>query len=45
MKKTTYYRVQVRMDNGSIRTIEQSEPAMLGAQVLVEGNSIRIDRR
>ena len=45
MKKTTYYRVQVRMDNGGIRTIEQSEPAMLGAQVLVEGNSIRIDRR
>lgn len=44
MKKTTYYRVQVRMDNGSLRTIEQNEPAMLGAQVLVEGNSIRVDR-
>lgn len=41
MKKETTYRVDVRMEDGSVRTLEQSSPLALGSQVTVEGNVIR----
>lgn len=40
MKKDLVYRVEVRMEDGSVRSIEQSSPATVGARVKVEGNSI-----
>jgi outer membrane lipoprotein SlyB len=42
MNRTTHYRVVVRMDDGSTRTIERNEPAMIGAKVQIEGNALRI---
>lgn len=41
MKKETAYRVAVRMDDGSVRTLEQSSPLAVGALVTVEGQVIR----
>jgi outer membrane lipoprotein SlyB len=41
MKKVTVYQVRVRMNNGSVRTIEQSNPVAAGSSVVVEGNSLR----
>ena len=41
MKKVTVYQVQLRMDDGSIRTIEQAQPASVGARVRVEGNALQ----
>lgn len=40
MKKETAYRVDVRMDDGSLRTLEQNSPPAVGAQVTVDGNVI-----
>lgn len=40
MKKTTVYRVELRMDNGDQRSIEQATPASVGARVRVEGDSL-----
>jgi outer membrane lipoprotein SlyB len=40
MKKELVYRVEVRMEDGSVRTIEQASPAAVGSRVKVEGNSI-----
>lgn len=40
MKKELVYRVDVRMEDGSVRSIEQSSPATVGTRVKVEGNSI-----
>lgn len=40
MKKDVVYRVEVRMEDGSVRSIEQTNPATVGARVKVEGNSI-----
>ena len=37
MKKETVYQVQVRMEDGSVRTIEQGSPATIGAMVTVDG--------
>ncbi|MBP9904694.1 MAG: glycine zipper 2TM domain-containing protein [Rhodoferax sp.] len=45
MKKTIHYRVVVRMDDGSTRTIERNDPAMVGAKVQIEGNSLRVVNR
>lgn len=44
MKKVTVYQMRVRMDNGSVRTIEQSSPVAAGSSVVVEGNSLRLAR-
>ena len=44
MKKVTLYQMRVRMNNGSVRTIEQSSPVAAGSSVLVEGNSLRLAR-
>lgn len=41
VKKVTAYQVRVRMEDGSTRTIEQSQPASVGARVTVDGNSLR----
>lgn len=40
MKKETVYQVAIRMEDGSLRRIEQSSPAAVGARVTVEGNTI-----
>ena len=40
MKKETVYQVQVRMEDGSLRTLEQSSPASIGARVTVDGNRL-----
>lgn len=39
MKKVTVYQVELRMDDGGIRSIEQATPASVGARVRVEGNT------
>jgi outer membrane lipoprotein SlyB len=42
MKKVTVYEMRIRMNDGSYRSIEQSNPISSGTQVYVEGNSIRV---
>lgn len=40
MKKEVVYQVQVRMDDGSSRSFEQTQPASVGARVRVEGQAL-----
>ncbi len=40
-KSTTVHVVKVRMDDGSLRTIEQAASARAGDRVIVEGNKMR----
>jgi outer membrane lipoprotein SlyB len=40
-KSTTVHVVKVRMDDGSLRTIEQSASARTGERVIVEGHKMR----
>lgn len=40
-KSTTVHLVKVRMDDGSLRSIEQAASAHVGERVLVEGNKLR----
>lgn len=40
MKKETVYQVGVRMEDGSLRRLEQSSPVAVGARVTVEGNTL-----
>lgn len=40
MKKETMYEVAVRMEDGSLRRLEQSSPVAVGARVTVEGNTL-----
>jgi len=40
MKKSTVYRVDLRMDNGDVRSLEQATPASVGARVRVEGSTL-----
>jgi|GEM_PF-414704 len=42
MKKVTVYQMRVRMNDGSVRTIEQSGAVAVGSRVVVEGNSMRL---
>jgi outer membrane lipoprotein SlyB len=42
MKKITLYQMRVRMNDGSVRTIEQSSAVAAGSRVVVEGNSMRL---
>lgn len=42
MKKVTVYQMRVRMNDGSVRTIEQASPVAAGAKVIVEGNTMRL---
>ena len=41
MNQATSYRINVRMEDGSTRTLEQATPASVGAQVVVDGNTLR----
>ena len=41
MKKETVYEVQVHMEDGSTRTLEQATPASVGAKVIIEGNTLQ----
>lgn len=40
MKKETAYEVAVRMEDGTLRRIEQNSPAAVGARVTVDGNTL-----
>ncbi len=40
-KSTTVHVVKVRMDDGSLRSIEQAASARIGERVVVEGNKLR----
>lgn len=42
MQTVTVYLVQVHMDDGSVRTIEQASPLAVGAAVFVQGQTIRM---
>ncbi|MBI2727776.1 MAG: glycine zipper 2TM domain-containing protein [Polaromonas sp.] len=41
MRKETVYQVNVRMEDGSHRTIEVAQPPAVGSRVTVEGSTIR----
>lgn len=41
IKKETVYQVRVRMEDGSVRTLEQATAPALGARVTVDGNALR----
>lgn len=40
MKSTTVYSVKLRMDDGSVQTLQQSVAPAIGAKVRVEGNAL-----
>jgi outer membrane lipoprotein SlyB len=40
-KSTTVHEVRVRMDDGSLRTIEQAQAPRTGERVMVEGNKLK----
>ena len=41
MKKVTAYQVELRMDDGSVRSLEQATPVSVGARVQVDGHSLQ----
>jgi len=41
MKKVTSYQMRVRMNDGSLRTVEQASAVESGTRVVVEGNTLR----
>ncbi|WP_428421408.1 glycine zipper 2TM domain-containing protein [Methylibium sp.] len=41
VKAKTVYNVRVRMDDGSVRTLQQSQAPGIGARVKVEGSTLR----
>jgi outer membrane lipoprotein SlyB len=42
VRATTAYDVQVRMEDGSVRTFRRTEPLNLGTRVTVDGNNLRV---
>ncbi len=40
-KSTTVHEVRVRMDDGSVRTLQQAQPPKVGDRVQVEGSTLR----
>ena len=42
VRATTAYDVQVRMEDGSVRTFRRTEPLNPGTRVFVEGNNLRV---
>lgn len=42
VRATTAYDVQVRMEDGSVRTFRRTEPLSLGTRVTVDGNTLRV---
>jgi outer membrane lipoprotein SlyB len=45
VRATTAYDVQVRMEDGSVRSFRRAEPMSVGTRVTVEGNSLRVGTR
>jgi outer membrane lipoprotein SlyB len=45
VRATTAYDVQVRMDDGRVRSIRRGAPIAVGTQVRLEGNTLRIAQR
>jgi len=43
--KETAYRMHVRMQDGSVRVVEQSAPVNVGTRVVFDGNTIQPDAR
>lgn len=41
-RATTAYDVQVRMEDGSVRSFRRAEPVAVGTRVTVDGNSMRV---
>lgn len=41
LRKETVYQVTVRMEDGSVRTVEQAQPVGVGTRVTLEGNALR----
>ena len=41
-KKVTVYQMRVRMNDGTVRTIEQGSSLAAGSRVVVEGNTARV---
>ena len=41
VKKKTIYRMRIRMNNGTIRTVEQAAPMGVGAPVVIEGHTAK----
>ena len=44
MKKVTVYQMHIRMNDGSYRTIEQSNQISSGSRVVVEGQTVRVQQ-
>jgi outer membrane lipoprotein SlyB len=42
IRQTTHYAVRVRMDDGSVRTFEQSTAVAVGRSVVVQGGAVRL---
>lgn len=42
VRSTVSYDVQVRMEDGSVRTLRRAEPVAVGTRVFVEGNELRV---
>ncbi len=42
VKSETYFSVKVRMDDGSLRTFRRAQSMAVGAQVLVDGNTLSV---
>lgn len=42
MKKETVYQIQLRMEDGRTRMIEQMTPVAVGEKVAIEGNALRL---
>lgn len=45
VRQTTQYVVRVRMDDGSVRTLEQSQPVAVGSPVVVQQGIARVQDR
>ncbi len=44
MKKETVYQVRVRMDDGSLRTVEQASAPALGSRITLDGSESRMSQ-
>ena len=42
VRQTTHYAVQIRMHDGSMRTVEQNTALAVGSPVVVQGGSVRV---
>lgn len=45
VRQNTHYQVRVRMDDGSIRTLEQNQSLAVGTPVLVQGGVAQVNHR